>query len=140
MRNTIAASLAALSLIIPLSAFAQEDASPTGGYCPTLTRDLKRGDLDANTGGQVTELQKFIVDYYDLNPSDFITGYFGRLTQQNVMRFQSESSITPVSGYVGPKTRAAIANACSTASHTQATNYSQGSYNTSSYSQGSYYS
>jgi hypothetical protein len=45
-------------------------------------------DAATMPAGQLTELQKFLVDYYDLNPDDYIPGYFGRLTQQNVIRFQ----------------------------------------------------
>ena len=57
------------------------------GYCPHISQNFSRGMRDAATmpAGQLTELQKFLVDYYDLNPDDYITGYFGRLTQQNVI-------------------------------------------------------
>lgn len=66
---------------------------------------------DATTSGQVTELQKFLVDYYDLDPTLYISGYFGRLTQSNVVRFQQEQNL-PAFGYVGPLTRAAITRVC----------------------------
>ena len=106
-------SLIAL-LTLPLISFAQEN-QPSGGYCPHLTQNLKRGDSDATKNGEVTELQKFLfqhnqfqADLYDT----YVSGYFGRLTQQNVIRFQMEQGIIPASGFVGPITRAAIARVC----------------------------
>lgn len=114
MRTNIAIGFVALTLLIPALSLAQDTGTPQGGYCPHITQNLKRGDRDATTipPGQVTELQKFLVDYYDLNPDTYISGYFGRLTQQNVIRFQQEQNITPASGFVGPLTRAAIARVC----------------------------
>jgi peptidoglycan hydrolase-like protein with peptidoglycan-binding domain len=101
------------TLLIPTSSFAQ-DIGTQGGYCPQISQNLHRGMRDADTTppGQVSELQKFLVDYYDLNPDTYVTGYFGRLTQQNVIQFQIDQNITPASGYVGPLTRAAIQRVC----------------------------
>jgi PKD repeat protein len=101
-------------LALPFAAAAQSENQPApSGYCPQLSQTLTRGMRDATTvpQGQVTELQKFLVDYYDLNPDDYITGYFGRLTQNNVIRFQREQNL-PAYGVVGPMTRAAIARVC----------------------------
>lgn len=142
MYRTITSLLGLVSLIIlPLVAIAQENSGPIAGYCPTLSVSFGRGSSDATTGGQVTQLQRFLADYYDLNPADYVSGYFGRMTQQNVMRFQSERGIAPVSGFVGPLTRAAIASVCSetTNSYSQSTYYSQALY-TPTYSQAGYYS
>lgn len=80
-------------------------------YCPTITRILERGSRDATTGGQVTELQKFISGYYDINPAEIVTGYFGPLTYEKVLRFQTEQGITRT-GAVGLLTRARIAEVC----------------------------
>lgn len=110
MRNFFV-SLGIMALLLPVLASAQENQPPVRGYCPNLYSDLQRGDRDSNTGGQVTELQKFLTDYYDLNYEDYVTGYFGRLTQQNVIRFQTEQGL-PAFGYAGPRTRAAIARVC----------------------------
>lgn len=104
-------SFSLTALLLPALSLAQENQPQPGVYCPHLTRDLKFRDRDATTGGQVTELQKFLADYYDLDPSDYVTGYFGRLTQLNVIRFQREQNL-PAFGYVGPLTRAAIARVC----------------------------
>jgi len=104
-------SLGIVAILLPILASAQENQPPVNGYCPRLYSDLQRGDRDSNTDGQVTELQKFLTDYYDLNYEDYVTGYFGRLTQQNVIRFQTEQGL-PAFGYVGPLTRAAIARVC----------------------------
>ena len=79
--------------------------------CPNLTVTMQRGARDATTGGQVSELQIFLANYYDLNEEDVITGYFGRVTEKYVIRFQREQGL-PTFGIVGSLTRAAIARGC----------------------------
>ena len=77
------------SLIItamPTTSFAQSEQTPITGaggvYCPQLSQTMVRGARDRTTipPGQVTEFQKFISDYYDIDPYDIVTGYFGPLT------------------------------------------------------------
>jgi peptidoglycan hydrolase-like protein with peptidoglycan-binding domain len=113
MRNSIIV-VGIATLLVPTFSFAQDTGTPHGGYCPQISQNLHRGMRDADTTppGQVSELQKFLVDYYDLNPDTYVTGYFGRLTQQNVIRFQIDQNIAPASGYVGPLTKAAIQRVC----------------------------
>ena len=84
-----------------------------GGYCPRLNSTFTRGARDMTTRptGQVSELQKFISDYFDVSPDDIVTGFFGRMTQSYVVRFQQEQGL-PAFGIVGSMTRAAIAKAC----------------------------
>lgn len=79
--------------------------------CPALSTSLQRGMSDATTGGQVTELQKFLAAYYGLNEQDVVSGYFGVVTQRAVVRFQTEQGISPI-GIVGAQTRAKIASVC----------------------------
>ena len=79
--------------------------------CPDLTVTMQRGARDATTGGQVSELQIFLANYYDLNEEDVLTGYFGRATEKYVIRFQREQGL-PTYGIVGSLTRAAIARVC----------------------------
>lgn len=43
---------------------------------------------DSDTNGEVTQLQQYLTHYFNLNPSEYVTGYFGTLTQENVRRFQ----------------------------------------------------
>ncbi len=116
MKNTslfVCATLA-LGSLFTTSAFAQtfDSGAAVTPICPKLTLDLKRGDSDATHAGQVTELQTFLADYYDLSPAEYVTGFFGRMTEQNVRRFQGAQSLPSV-GRVGPLTRAAIARVCS---------------------------
>lgn len=49
-------------------------------------------------------LQEFLA-YEGSYTEALISGYFGNLTRNAVMKFQKKYSITPVSGYVGYKTR-----------------------------------
>ncbi|MBI4133186.1 peptidoglycan-binding protein, partial [Candidatus Uhrbacteria bacterium] len=83
----------------------------SGVYCPNLVSTFQRGARDATTRGQVSELQRFISDYYDIEPEEIVTGFFGRITQGYVQRFQKEQGL-PTFGIVGSLTRAAIARVC----------------------------
>lgn len=78
-------------------------------YCPQLSYNLYRGLSDYYAGGQVTQLQQFLASQGYYQP---VTGYFGSLTWANVAQFQRQHSIYPVTGGVGPLTRAAIARLC----------------------------
>ena len=89
--------------------------------CPNLTQDMWLGSCDQSiddsdcarhvTGNQVTQLQQFLIEYYD-NPNGLWTsGYFGVKTQGFVTRFQADWDI-PTTGRVGPLTRAAVSQAC----------------------------
>lgn len=104
----------------PAATFAQAEDVPLPGsgsvYCPHLSQTMVRGARDRATvpPGQVTELQHFLSDYYDIDPDDIMTGYFGVLTHRSVVRFQQEQGL-PAFGIVGPMTRAAIARVCGTA-------------------------
>ena len=78
--------------------------------CPALTKQLQKGDTDASTGGEVSKLQQFLTDYFQLDGS-LVVGTFGPLTESYVKQFQTFVSLSPV-GWVGPQTRAAILAAC----------------------------
>src|SRR3989344_2124906 len=79
--------------------------------CPNLSITMQRGSRDATTGGQVTELQVFLANHFDLDEEDVVSGYFGKLTQQLVTKFQNKYGL-PAFGIVGSLTRAKIAQVC----------------------------
>ncbi len=83
----------------------------TSGFCPELTLTLSRGARDAATRGQVSELQVFLTDYFSLEEDELVGGFFGRLTQSYVQRFQQEQGL-PAYGLVGSMTRVRIAEVC----------------------------
>lgn len=83
-----------------------------GNYCPSISITMKRGARDSSASGQVTELQKFLSGYYDIDPQELVTGFFGRITQDYVLRFQKEQGL-PTFGIVGSMTRTIIAKKCS---------------------------
>ena len=87
------------------------EASSTVMYCPKLVKTILRGNRDASSTQDVSELQHFIVSKYGLDASSTITGYFGSTTQGYLERFQREEGIAPAPS-VGPLTRAAIARLC----------------------------
>lgn len=69
---------------------------------PGITKTLHRG----SSGPQVELLQEFLKRYGTLS-ADASTGYFGPVTKQAVISFQTKERLEPL-GVVGPKTRARI--------------------------------
>ena len=72
--------------------------------CPVLSSNLYIGVTDRMTGGQVSQLQRFL----GINP----TGYFGSITRSHVAAFQQQFAVYPITGGVGPLTRAALQRVC----------------------------
>jgi len=65
-------------------------------------------------GAAVRTLQELLAREKDVYPDALVTGYFGPLTESAVQRFQLKhgvvlSNVDPGYGYVGPKTRAKLA-------------------------------
>lgn len=111
-------SFARFSKIIFVSAFwgialvavaAPTALSPTEG-----TRLVGGGDLwFGSSGGNVSLLQRFLatqkIGGEFAYPQGIISGYFGSLTKESVVRFQTAYHIVPAAGYFGPKTKATVA-------------------------------
>ena len=76
------------------------------GQCTSLTYGLYKGLSDANTGGQVSLLQSFLISQGDLTPNA-IKGYFGSLTYQALVQYQLAHGL-PVSGTVDTATLSSI--------------------------------
>lgn len=75
---------------------------PTSVFAATFDSNLSYG----SSGNDVTALQEFLtVQHVYTGP---ITGNFYSLTLAAVKKFQSAESISPISGFVGPITRATI--------------------------------
>ncbi len=72
---------------------------------------MQKGARDASTGGQVSELQAFLTDYFDLDENIVVGGYFGKLTQTYLIKFQDREGL-PAFGIAGSLTRAKIAQVC----------------------------
>ena len=94
---------------------ASSQLGTSGGSCPVLQRTLSFG----SGGSDVAALQVFLAAGGFLHAS--ATGYFGALTQTAVSQWQEQNGVVSGGdatstglGVVGPKTRAAIANACGT--------------------------
>ncbi len=83
-------------------------------YCPSLNSvSLSRGPRDGGErgGSEVSELQKFLASYFNLDQEEIVTGYFGTITKGYVARFQKENNVK-ATGTIGELTRAAIAKHC----------------------------
>lgn len=93
MKSSIKAAIFALALTVSVGASAQ-------GYA--FNTNLTVG----SRGADVTALQNALAaaGYFTATP----TGYFGSVTKSAVMAFQRANSISPVSGYFGPLTRAVM--------------------------------
>lgn len=115
MKQFIFMAFVGVALFSATMVFAQTTvAQPVPTYvsqsCPSyLTLNLYRGLSDYTTGGQVTALQQILVAR---GYNQLVTGYFGVMTAANVAAFQRDQNIYPVTGGVGPLTRAAIARLC----------------------------
>jgi len=99
--------------------FGRANASQPAIFCPEFPRSLVFGVR----GADVTELQKSLASLPfggpDIYPEGLVTGYFGRLTEGAVKRFQAKHEIVssglPVTtgyGIFGPKTRAKFKEVC----------------------------
>ncbi|MFT7644950.1 MAG: hypothetical protein ACI9BF_000616 [Candidatus Paceibacteria bacterium] len=99
------------------SSYAENDA----GKCIQLTRSLYLGVKDATSNGEVTKLQKFLIDtgdYTFVRSSGRVesTGYYGPATAAAVSRFQvkyrseilSLAGVVNPTGYFGASTRAKV--------------------------------
>ncbi len=93
MKTTFKAAIFALALTVTVGASAQ-------GYM--FNNNLKMGAR----GADVSALQAVLVSEGHLAVSP--TGYFGSLTLKAVKAYQLAKGISPVSGFVGPLTRAAL--------------------------------
>lgn len=74
-----------------------------------LPPELSRSLFVGLKGDDVKQLQEYLAQDKALYPEGLTTGYFGRLTEAAVKRFQAKHGIETV-GIVGPKTRAKLNN------------------------------
>ncbi len=88
---------------------------PNDRACLALTLRLYKGMSDANTRGEVSKLQEFLLTTGDYT-HPVITGYFGAATEVAVQRFQMRNGIvtggtaaTTGFGSIGSSTRSAMA-------------------------------
>jgi hypothetical protein len=117
MNKLIAAfSLLAL-LIVPQLSLAQSGEGQTNSNCvyisstplhPTWYNPYVPQSTDANSGGQVSVLQDFLIGKGMLNYTGAL-GWYGKLTKDAVIAYQTSKGNIPTTGNVGPLTRDAIA-------------------------------
>ena len=81
-------------------------ASYASATCYTINYSTKLGDKDNYLSNNVTLLQSFLREFSYLAPGP--SGYFGPQTFAAVKSFQASNNVRPISGFVGPLTRAKI--------------------------------
>jgi hypothetical protein len=80
-------------------------SQPSTSSCPFVSLMYRGYSEEATT--ETTELQKLLKQDSSVYPEGLVTGYFGRLTEAAVQRFQAKYGIR-VTGQVGPETRAKL--------------------------------
>ncbi len=91
--------------VAPTCAFAPCPPTAPSTTCVDLKNNFRLGATDFVTAGEVSALQGFLYPrYLAVQP----TGRFLGMTQSAVIAFQRDQGISPVSGIVGPLTRAKI--------------------------------
>jgi peptidoglycan hydrolase-like protein with peptidoglycan-binding domain len=87
------------------------------GWCLQLNHELKKGDDDSTSGGEVSKLQRMLAQHPDIFPSGKVTGFFGSLTEKAIERLQAQGGVvatgTPSTtgfGRIGKATRALFAH------------------------------
>lgn len=95
--------LAAAIAVITSSIYYSSAVFAQTALPPQLTSPLFFG----LRGNDVTALQQYLAQDKNLYPEGLITGYFGRLTEAAVKKFQEKHGIESI-GIVGPKTRAKL--------------------------------
>src|SRR3989338_9076878 len=91
--------------------------------CIVLSHNMGPGDTDADTGGDVTKLQRFLAQTPSIYPEGTVNGTYGTSTTAAVQRYQYAHNIvsegdpdTTGYGYTGPQTRISMARGCGTTS------------------------
>src|SRR3989344_8160298 len=112
------------ALLAQIAALKAEMGTGTTGTptlsCVSLTNNLSVDDTDADNNGEVSKLQRFLALDPSIYPEARVTGYFGPATMRAVQRWQRAHGVvssgdpdTTGYGFVGPRTRAKLAQSCS---------------------------
>ena len=126
-------AVSSVASVAHAQAYSYTNYASNTGYCTNLTRNLSYGSRDASTGGEVTQLQSFLVSQnYPGGGSWMVTGYFGGATQQAVRNFQVSQNL-PVTGSVDSQTRTSIQSVSCGSAYYSPYGYSYGSTSGSSY-------
>lgn len=91
----------------PSSAIVTPSTTVSGtpaGTASSGQKSFRRALSLGMSGDDVLQLQKLLSQYHSVYPEGKLTGYFGGLTKQAVVRFQRKYNLSPV-GVVGPLTR-----------------------------------
>lgn len=101
--------IASLAILLKIGdVYAEQVGDFPNQLCTRLSEDMIYGSTDQSASGQVTSLQRFLVNRgYSIGSDAF--GVFGYGTQDAVSKFQTNSNLIPT-GFVGENTRTVIQN------------------------------
>jgi hypothetical protein len=101
--------IASLAILLKIGdVYAEQVGDFPNQLCTRLSEDMIYGSTDQSASGQVTSLQRFLVNRgYSIGSDTF--GIFGYGTQDAVSKFQTNSNLIPT-GFVGENTRTVIQN------------------------------
>jgi peptidoglycan hydrolase-like protein with peptidoglycan-binding domain len=109
----------AASIISPVYLNGDYDTNNTSN-CYNLSQNMRKGDKDNNTNGEVTKLQEALSQLGFLFSDP--TGYYGNATVIAVKSYQSANSLSPT-GYVGSYTRSSIQSKTCNSNNLNTNNY-----------------
>lgn len=112
-------SMAILASILGISSKVEAADTAPAPMCYSFPNNIRYGQQDVGSGGDVDSLQQFLSTQGDFDASFLGTGHFGPITLKAVQAFQAAHAV-PSTGFVGPLTRAAIAKAQPTCGQTAA--------------------
>ncbi|MEK7505737.1 MAG: peptidoglycan-binding protein [Patescibacteria group bacterium] len=97
-------------------ALPQTSSIPKPSFCPSFTGALYLGSKDSGKNTNVSNLQKFLLQFTGIYPNGAVNGSFDIATESALGRFQTDRKVAKPGeagyGILGPKTRASIDILC----------------------------
>jgi len=103
----IAELLAQIQKLTELLNSLRSQMATAQGQLQTITGELRGGLGEGATGDDVKQIQQVLASDPSVYPAGRMTGFFGPMTKEALMKFQAKHGLT-VTGMIDPETRAAL--------------------------------